>query len=142
MAAGRPYGTAEGLLAATDAAFAQMPRESWLEAFACHPKIGDLHSLRMKFTGNKEWSGGEQAGVNDADEATLRRLAEGNAAYEQRFGYLFIVCASGKSAAEMLALLESRLDNDPETELAIASGEQQKITRLRLAKLESPDSNA
>ena len=135
MTAGRPYADGASLLDAADAVFARMPREAWLEAFACHPKIGDLESLRMKFAGNKEWSAGEQSGVNDADDAVLRRLAEGNAAYERAFGYLFIVCATGKTAAEMLAILESRLGNDEDTELGVASGEQRKITLLRLSKL-------
>ena len=137
MAAGRPYADAAALLDAAEAAFGTMPREAWLEAFACHPKIGDLESLRMKFVGNKEWSAGEQSGVNDAADAVLRRLAEGNAAYHERFGYLFIVCATGKSAAEMLEILQSRLGNDEDTELGVASGEQRKITLLRLSKLEA-----
>ena len=113
-----------------------MPRDAWLEALESHPKIGDLESLRMKYAGNKEWSGGEQAGVNSADEATLVALAEGNETYEQRFGYLFVVCATGKSAAEMLALLQERLGNEADEEFTIACGEQRKITHLRLDKLE------
>lgn len=137
MAAARPFASAEAITAAADEAFDSMPREAWLEAFACHPRIGDLNSLRMKFTGNKEWSGGEQAGATAADDATLLRLAEANDAYFDRFGYLFIVCATGKSAPEMLAILESRLGNDPETELPIAAAEQRKITHLRLGKMEA-----
>lgn len=136
MAAALPLADEAALAAAADKAFDAMPCEAWLEAFTSHPKIGDIQSLRMKFAGNKEWSGGEQAGVTDADEAVLQRLAAGNDEYEQRFGYLFIVCATGKSAAEMLSILESRLPNDEATELGIAAGEQRKITHLRLAKLE------
>lgn len=112
-----------------------MPREAWLEAFACHPKIGDLESLKMKFAGNRQWSSGEQAGMAGVEEDTLLRFAQANEEYEKRFGYIFIVCATGKSAAEMLAMLEDRLQNDPDTELAIASGEQKKITQLRLQKM-------
>lgn len=138
VTAARPFASEAELLAAAGAAFSHMPREAWLEAFAAHPMIGDVESLRMKFAGNREWSAGEQAGVDGADDRVLERLAAGNHAYRDRFGYIFIVCASGKSAAEMLALLESRLDNDEDTELGIASGEQQKITYLRLAKL-TPD---
>jgi 2-oxo-4-hydroxy-4-carboxy-5-ureidoimidazoline decarboxylase len=136
MVAARPFIDDAAIATAADAAFDAMPREAWLEAFTSHPKIGDLNSLRMKFAGNKEWSGGEQSGVNTADDATLQGLADGNRAYEELFGYLFIVCATGKTAAEMLAILQSRLGNDPETEFSIAAGEQRKITHLRLAKLE------
>ena len=106
-----------------------------LQVFGGHPKIGDLDSLRMRLAGNKQWSAGEQAGVEVANEETLQRLADGNREYEQRFGYVFIVCATGKTAAEMLALLESRLRNDDSTELSAASEEQRKITHLRLGKL-------
>ncbi|MEM9352149.1 MAG: 2-oxo-4-hydroxy-4-carboxy-5-ureidoimidazoline decarboxylase [Planctomycetota bacterium] len=135
MTEARPFADADAVTTAADAAFDQMPREAWLEAFAAHPQIGDLQSLRMKYAGNREWSAGEQSGAAGADEETLKRLAAGNAAYLQRFGYIFIVCATGKTAAEMLALLEARLDNAPEAELPIAAAEQRKITHLRLAKL-------
>ena len=110
-------------------------REDFEEAFAAHPKIGDVDSLRAKFGNTRAWASGEQAGVVAASESTLRRLAELNRAYEQRFGYIFIVCATGKTADEMLAILESRLPNDPESELRIALAEQLKITLLRLQKL-------
>ena len=136
MVAARPFADDAAIFTSADHAFDVMPRDAWLEAFTSHPKIGDLNSLRMKYAGNKEWSGGEQAGVNTADDATLQGLAEGNREYEERFGYLFIVCATGKTAAEMLAILQSRLPNDPETEFSIAAGEQRKITHLRLARLE------
>lgn len=136
MVAARPFVDDAAITSAADAAFDAMSRDAWLEAFTSHPKIGDLSSLRMKYAGNKEWSGGEQSGVNTADDATLQDLADGNRAYEERFGYLFIVCATGKSAAEMLAILQSRLGNDPDSEFLIAAGEQRKITHLRLAKLE------
>lgn len=139
VASQRPFSDEAALLAAAEGAFSRMPREAWLEAFAAHPMIGDVDSLRMKFAGNREWSAGEQAGIAEADEAVIRRLAAGNQTYHERFGYIFIVCASGKTAAEMLALLEARLSNDEDTELGIASGEQQKITHLRLAKLSSDE---
>lgn len=135
MTTARPHLTLAALHDAADRCFDDLTEADWLEAFAAHPKIGDLQSLRMKYAGNKEWSGGEQAGVNHADEAVLHKLAEGNAAYEAKFGFIFIVCATGKSAAEMLAILESRLPNDRATELPIAAGEQRKITHLRLDKL-------
>ncbi|TWT87636.1 Uric acid degradation bifunctional protein PucL [Pseudobythopirellula maris] len=131
----RPFADGAALDTAVERAFAALTRDDWLGAFACHPKIGDLGSLRMKYAGNKQWSAGEQAGVAEADERVIQRLAAGNAEYENRFGWIFIVCASGKSAAEMLGLLESRLGNEPEIELPIAAAEQKKITRLRLEKM-------
>jgi 2-oxo-4-hydroxy-4-carboxy-5-ureidoimidazoline decarboxylase len=135
MLALRPFADRAALFAAADRAFAVLARADWLEAFSHHPKIGDLDALRSKFATTAGWAGEEQRGASAADEATLRRLAEGNRAYEERFGYIFIVCATGKSASEMLALLEARLGNAPEFELAVAASEQKKITRLRLEKL-------
>ena len=131
----RPFANSIALQVAADHAFDAMPNLAWLEAFGGHPRIGDLDSLRMRLAGNKQWSAGEQAGVEVADEAILQRLADGNREYEQRFGYVFIVCATGKTAAEMLARLELRLRNDDATELSVASKEQRKITHLRLGKL-------
>ncbi|QDS97105.1 2-oxo-4-hydroxy-4-carboxy-5-ureidoimidazoline decarboxylase [Adhaeretor mobilis] len=138
VAAERPFASKQELLAAADHVFDNMPREAWLEAFACHPKIGDMESLKMKFAGNRQWSSGEQSGMAAAEEATIARFAQANEEYEQRFGYIFIVCATGKTAAEMLALLEARLNNDSEKELKIAANEQRKITHLRLEKLTLP----
>ena len=112
-----------------------LDRGDWLEAFAAHPRIGDVESLRKKFTATADLCGAEQAGVKDAEKATIQALAEGNRQYEERFGHIFIVCATGKTAPEMLALLRSRLENDPDAELRIAAAEQAKITRLRLEKL-------
>jgi 2-oxo-4-hydroxy-4-carboxy-5-ureidoimidazoline decarboxylase len=109
----------------------------WLEAFGHHPPIGaDVDALREKFQATADWSSGEQEAVASADESVLEALAQGNRDYESRHGFIFIVCASGKSAAEMLAILRSRMDNAPADELRIAAGEQAKITRLRLDKLE------
>jgi 2-oxo-4-hydroxy-4-carboxy-5-ureidoimidazoline decarboxylase len=135
MAARRPFAGEGELFAAAREVWRALALADWLEAFAAHPKIGDLEALRGKFAGTAAWAAGEQAGVTGAPEATLRALAEGNRAYEARFGHLFLVCASGKSAEEMLALLEQRLNNGPEEELLVAAGEQEKITRLRLEKL-------
>ena len=106
-----------------------------LEAFSAHPKIGDVDSLRQKYARTKKMAGNEQAGVQDAGEQVLSRLAEANDAYFEKFGFIFIICASGKSAAEMLAALETRLQNSRETELINAAEEQLKITLLRLGKL-------
>ena len=134
MASQRPFGGLGNLHRVADQVFDKLTRADWLEAFSAHPKIGDLESLRMKFVGNLQWSSGEQAGVSKADEQTLARLAEGNEQYLARFGYIFIVCASGKTAAEMLSLLESRLPNAEDVELEIAAAEQRKITHLRIDK--------
>lgn len=109
--------------------------EDWKEAFAQHPKIGDVESLQKKFASTADWASAEQGGVKTASQQTIEELANGNREYEKKFGYIFIVCATGKSAAEILTLLKSRLDNDPKDELEIAADEQNKITRLRLEKL-------
>lgn len=130
-----PFANTAQLHEAADATFDELSDGDWIEAFSCHPKIGDIDSLRMKFTGNKQWSAGEQSGMSQADEQTIEELAEGNRDYQARFGHIFIVSASGKSASEMLALLKARLPNDAETELAIAANEQRKITHLRIDKL-------
>jgi 2-oxo-4-hydroxy-4-carboxy-5-ureidoimidazoline decarboxylase len=107
----------------------------WREAFSHHPKIGDIDSLKEKYASTAQWAEGEQSSVKQASEQTLEQLGEGNQVYEQRFGYIFIVCATGKSADEMLQLLNQRLYNNPEVEIQIAMEEQLKITRLRLEKL-------
>jgi len=135
MIAARPFADAAEIAAAGERAFAPLVRADWLEAFSHHPKIGDVSALREKFASTAAWAGAEQRGAATATEATLAALAEGNRAYEERFGYIFIVCATGKSAEEMLALLRARLGNEPAAELAIAAVEQRKITRLRLEKL-------
>jgi len=110
-------------------------KEDWKEAFAHHPKIGDVESVKKKFASTAQWASGEQSGVNTASQKTIEALAEGNKKYESKFGYIFIVCATGKSAGEMLEILESRLPNDPEDEIEIAADEQNKISKLRLEKL-------
>jgi 2-oxo-4-hydroxy-4-carboxy-5-ureidoimidazoline decarboxylase len=115
-------------------------QEDWKEAFSHHPKIGDVESLAKKFASTAHqiaigWAAGEQSAVNVASKETIEALAEGNRLYEERFGYIFIVCATGKSAEEMLMLLRSRLKNSPEEEILIAADEQNKITKLRIEKL-------
>lgn len=131
----RPFADQSSMLAAAEDSFRGLRRDDWLEAFAHHPRIGDLDGLRARFASTRAWAAGEQAGAASADEDVLRALATGNQEYEERFGHIFIVCATGKTAAEMLGLLQERLPNPPETELRIAAGEQEKITRLRLLKL-------
>jgi 2-oxo-4-hydroxy-4-carboxy-5-ureidoimidazoline decarboxylase len=135
MTARRPFASADDVVRAASEVEADLTRDDWLEAFAAHPRIGDLDSLRKKFATTADWAGGEQAGVAAADESVLRALADGNRAYDVKFGHIFIVCATGKSAAEMLANLRERLNNDSDAELRIAAAEQAKITRLRLEKL-------
>ena len=107
----------------------------WKEAFSRHPRIGDLRSMQEKFLSTAGWASGEQAAVKEALPETLKALAEANRRYEQKFGYIFIVCATGKSAEEMLGMLQSRLQNAPEDEIKIAADEQNKITKLRIEKL-------
>jgi 2-oxo-4-hydroxy-4-carboxy-5-ureidoimidazoline decarboxylase len=134
MLARRPFASGDEVLQAADAIWAGLDRRDWLEAFAAHPRIGDLESLRKKFATTADLASGEQAGVAGAGDDVIRALADGNREYEAKFGHIFIVCATGKTAAEMLAILRKRLPNDPDTELSIAAAEQAKITRLRLEK--------
>ena len=132
----RPYGSSQALFEAAETVWSALGREDILEAFGHHPEIGgDLARLREKYAASAKLSEGEQAGVAAADEATLVALQGGNRTYKERFGYIFIVCATGKSAREMLDLLTARLSNPSETELRVAAGEQSKITRIRLEKL-------
>jgi len=135
MVAARPFLTSKALLSAGDRAFSGFQRDDWLEAFAHHPMIGDVDSLRAKFATTADWAGDEQRGAAEADEMTLMSLANENRVYRDRFGYIFIVNASGRSAAQMLEILRERSGHDPDTELEVAAGEQKKITRLRLEKL-------
>lgn len=139
MSLDRPYASRAHLHGHAEHTWWHLGDGDWREAFTHHPRIGaDVNALREKFSSTAAWSAGEQAGVSGADEATLRALAEGNRAYEVRFGHIFIVCASGLRADEMLACLRERMDNPPEVELRVAAGEQARITRIRLDKLEVP----
>jgi 2-oxo-4-hydroxy-4-carboxy-5-ureidoimidazoline decarboxylase len=109
--------------------------QDWLEAFTHHPKIGDVEGLQKKFASTAHWAAGEQSGASTASMDTLIELKNGNEAYQKKFGYIFIVCATGKSAAEMLELLQERLNNEPTVEIELAADEQNKITKLRIEKL-------
>jgi allantoicase len=132
----RPFASTEALLKAAAGVWTQMEKADMLEAFAHHPEIGsDLAALRQRFAATAAWASAEQAGVAGADDATLEALRDGNVRYREKFGYVFLVCATGKTAAEMLALLQARLPHDADTELTVAAAEQAKITRLRLEKL-------
>lgn len=130
-----PVESLADVLVYADEKWAQCDEEDYLEAFMQHPKIGDKNLLREKFAATSAWASNEQSGVNTASDDIIDALAKGNEDYEEKFGFIFIVCATGKSASEMLWLLESRLPNDPEKEIEIAAGEQAKITRIRLEKL-------
>lgn len=129
----RPFGTGAALLAAAREEWFALEPDDWKEAFAAHPKIGDRAALRTRFPGTRHLAAGEQSGVEGAPEDVLSALAAGNVSYEQKFGFIFIVCATGLTAGEMLARLRERLRNDPAAELRIAAEEQAKITELRLA---------
>jgi 2-oxo-4-hydroxy-4-carboxy-5-ureidoimidazoline decarboxylase len=131
----RPFSDGEALLRAADEVWRGLDAGDWFEAFAAHPKIGDHAALSARFAPTRQWAEGEQAGIKAAPPDVLAALADANRAYEERFGYIFIVCATGKSAEEMLGLLRERLLHDPQDEIWIAGREQARITRLRLEKL-------
>lgn len=135
MAAARPFADERTLLDAAAATWWGLGEADWREAFRSHPRIGERKAEAAQTSREQAWSAGEQAGMSTAAEATQRALAKGNRAYDERFGFIYIVCASGKSADEMLSILNRRLANDPATELREAAEEQGKITRLRLEKL-------
>ena len=126
VASARPYASWDELLETANRAWFGLEASDWLEAFSAHPRIGDR---------KPGWSSQEQSGTRGANEETMRALAEGNREYEQKFGFVFLICATGRSADEMLANLRERLQHDRETELRIAAEEHAKITALRLEKL-------
>src|SRR6185437_15015035 len=127
LVAGRPFADPDELFAASDAAIAELTDAGLAEALAAHPRIGERAT--------ETWSSHEQAGMASASTGLRAALAEANAAYEQRFGQVYLVCATGKSAEELLAICRSRLGNDPATERSVVLAELAKISRLRLGKL-------
>lgn len=132
----RQYATTVGALANLgNAIWWKLEPEDWLEAFRSHPKIGEKKAAAEVSTQSQTWSGQEQSGVRDANQDTIHSLDQLNREYEEKFGFIFIVCATGKSADEMLAILRERLVNEIEAELPIAAAEQAKITEIRLKKL-------
>lgn len=135
MIAQMPFADICDLYRKADESWKLLTKHDWLNAFKIHPKIGDIDSLRKKFNATADWASNEQAGTAIANEETLHGLAHGNVEYERKFGYIFIVCATGKSAQEMLSILQQRLPNNAATEFDIACGEQKKITNLRLGKI-------
>ncbi|MGI9544440.1 MAG: 2-oxo-4-hydroxy-4-carboxy-5-ureidoimidazoline decarboxylase [Cyclobacteriaceae bacterium] len=131
----RPFKSEEEIEQLAEEIWFSLTPKDWLEAFGHHPKIGDTKSLGKKFANTEAWSKDEQKSVEVANESILKNLVLLNEQYEKKFGYIFIVCATGKSASEILSLLKQRLTNSPKEELKIAMGEQNKITKLRLNKL-------
>jgi len=146
VAGARPYPSLEALLAQSDAAVAAMAEADLREALAGHPRIADPRVVGgahvagggqpgWTASAQERWSGQEQAGVGEADSGTLAALAEGNARYEARFGHIYLACATGRNAAELLAFLRERLHNDRETEWRVVASELAKINQIRLRKL-------
>jgi 2-oxo-4-hydroxy-4-carboxy-5-ureidoimidazoline decarboxylase len=133
-----PVANEEILLTEAERIWFQCSEKDWLEAFTHHPQIGDINSLKEKYAATSAWAEGEQSSVKQSSSEILEALAKGNTAYKDKFGYIFIVCATGKSAKEMLDMLLVRLKNNPEKEIKIAMQEQNKITAIRLKKLLAP----
>ena len=133
----RPFSDIQALLTQSDKAWAeaQTDEANLLEAFDGHPQIGNVDSLKEKYRSTQDSAAHEQSGANNAEDNVIKALAQGNQDYLDKFGFIFIVFATGKSAQEMLDLLLARLPNHRQTELVTAAAEQNKITRLRLQKL-------
>ena len=126
MAKARPFARFDAMVHKGGEIWDSLGKTDWLEAFAAHPRVGDLRRA-------SGWSAAEQSGMQTADDETKERLASLNQLYERRFGYMFIVCATGKSPGEVLALLAARISNGPNAERRIAADEHRQITGLRLA---------
>jgi allantoicase len=131
----RPFRTPPQLFALARAQWQELAREDWIEAFSHHPQIGETRAARESGAEAERWSQQEQAGAQRAFAQVREPLLEANRLYQIRFGFLFVIYATGKSAAEILAALEERLKHSRETELRIAAAEQLRITQLRLGKL-------
>jgi OHCU decarboxylase len=131
----RPFASLDQLLTAADDVWTHLAPADWLEAFAHHPRIGERRAAVPQNGRAADWSAGEQSRVSTATSSTQAELAAVNEQYERRFGYIYIVCATGRSAEELLSLARARMNNDEDTELRMAAEEQRKITTLRLRKL-------
>jgi 2-oxo-4-hydroxy-4-carboxy-5-ureidoimidazoline decarboxylase len=134
LAGRRPITSESSLLAASDDIWRSLDPSDWLEAFHAHPRIGESSAKSPVVPQSQSWSRQEQGQVTTANETVKTELAEANRAYEQKFGHIFIVCATDKSASEILAILRRRMQNDGNTELREAADEQRQITQLRLKK--------
>jgi len=135
MARRRPFANADRVLEAASEIWWRLDPEDLREAFRAHPQIGQRQPTAHASAQAQAWSAQEQSGMSRAGVGVTMELEEANQEYLAKFGYIFIVCASGKNAGEMLAILRSRLQNSPEQEIRVAAEEQNKITRLRLEKL-------
>jgi OHCU decarboxylase len=135
MTEARPFADAAALIKQAEQIWLNLEAQDWLEAFAAHPKIGARKAAPKQQMQSAEWSRGEQSGTHAAAGSVLEALAEANRLYEEKFGFIFIVCASGKSAEEMLDLCRRRVHNDADSEIRNAADEQRKITEIRLKKL-------
>jgi 2-oxo-4-hydroxy-4-carboxy-5-ureidoimidazoline decarboxylase len=135
MAEARPFVSEASLFDLAEKFWWNLNAGDRLEAFAAHPKIGDKKAAPKQQEHSAEWSKGEQAGVNETPDAVRAALAEANHLYQEKFGYIFIVCATGKSAEEMLEICRARMNNSADKELPVAAEEQRKITEIRLRKL-------
>jgi OHCU decarboxylase len=135
VASRRPFRETDELLSAADEVWWSLGEDDWLEAFSHHPKIGERRAAAAQTGEERAWSAEEQAGMGAADAGARDALAALNREYEERFGHIFIVCATGKTPAEMLSLLRARLPNERGRELRVAAEEQRRITQLRLRKL-------
>ena len=133
MVALRPLNGIVELSTEADRVWSRMEESDWMEAFACHPRIGERKAAHASAK-SMAWSRQEQASAAEATERVVEDLAEGNRLYEERFGFTYIVCAMGKSAAEMLAILNRRLANNRSTELREAAEQQRQIMQIRLGK--------
>lgn len=136
MASCLPFKSDEDLIAQADRLWNACKLADFMEAFSHHPRIGgDIESLRKKYQSTAEWASQEQGGVAGASEQVLQELNQGNIDYEKKFGFVFLICATGKSATEMLEALKKRLTNTKDQEILNAKIEQGKITHIRLKKL-------
>ncbi|NVK29962.1 MAG: 2-oxo-4-hydroxy-4-carboxy-5-ureidoimidazoline decarboxylase [Gammaproteobacteria bacterium] len=135
LTAARPFDDIDALNARSENIWAELDEADYLQAFDGHPRIGDVNSLKAKYANTHNLASSEQSSVNQAADDVIQQLADGNTAYEEKNGFIFIVCATGKSAAQMLEILNARLPNSRQQEIQNAAEEQRKITRIRIDKL-------
>jgi allantoicase len=134
VAALKPFWDVTQVLIIGHRVWAELSEDDWLEAFRAHPKIGETKAAAQVSEQERRWSEGEQARAQEAADETRAALAEANREYEERFGFIFIICASGRAAEEILAALRERMNNERDAELRVAADEQWDITELRLRK--------
>ncbi len=139
MVSHRPFESADDLLATADGVWEKCREIDWLDAFNHHPRIGGADSRVAQTVQARSWSSEEQARVADSSQTVREELDAVNQAYEKNFGHIYIVCAAGKPAEELLRMARERLKNSARVELRVAAEEQRKITRLRLSRLLGAD---